>query len=140
MTGILVALTQGNVALVRSAYRAFSECDAKTLRDLVTTDFVLDASPATDGRRHEGPEAVEEIFQSIRERWADFRLDPLEFYEAGECVLVLGTLVARDHDRKPFASVAGQVWTLRDGKLAGLQAFLSSEEAIRAAGLTRLLT
>jgi ketosteroid isomerase-like protein len=128
------------VALVRSAYRAFSDWDAETLRNLVTTDFVLDASPATDGRRHEGPEAVKEIFQSIRERWVDFRLDPLEFYEAGECVLVLGTLVARAHDRKPFASVAGQVWTLRDGKVSAMQAFLSSEEAIRAAGLTRLLT
>ena len=39
-----------------------------------------------------------------------------------------------------LASVAGQVWTVREGKLASMQAFLSSEEAIRAAGLTRLLT
>jgi ketosteroid isomerase-like protein len=128
------------VALVRSAYRAFNGWDAETLSGLVTTDFVLDASTATDGRRHEGPEAFAEIFESIRERWADFRLDPLEFYEAGERVLVLGTLVARGHDRQPFASVAGQVWTLRDGKVSAMQAFLSSEEAIRAAGLTRLLT
>lgn len=133
-------MTQGNVALVRSAYRAFSEWDAETLRSLATADFVLDASSATDGQRHQGPEAFEEVFQAIREHWADFRLDPLEFYEAGERVLVLGTLVARAHDRKPFASVSGQVWTLRDGKVAAMQAFLSSEEAIRAAGLTRLLT
>ena len=128
------------MALVRSAYRAFNEWDAETLKGLATTDFVLEASSATDGQRHEGPKAFEEIFQSIRERWADFRLDPLEFYEAGERVLVLGTLVARAHDRSPFASVAGQVWTLREGKVAAMQAFLSSEEAIRAAGLTRLLT
>jgi ketosteroid isomerase-like protein len=135
-----VALTQGNLALVRSAYQAFNEWDAETLKSLTTTDFVLDASPATDGRRHEGPDAFDELFQAIRERWADFRLDPLEFYEAGERVLVLGTLLARAHDRKSYASVAGQVWTLRDGKVAAIQAFLSSEEAIREAGLTRLLT
>jgi hypothetical protein len=61
----------------------------------------------------------------MRERWADFRLDPLEFYEAGDRVLVLGTLIARAHNRKPFASVARQVSTLRDGKLASMQAFLS---------------
>jgi ketosteroid isomerase-like protein len=128
------------VALVRSAYRAFNEWDAEVLKNLATTDFVLEASSATDGRRHQGPEAFDEIFETIRERWADFRLDPLEFYEAGERVLVLGTLVARAHDRKPFASVAGQVWTLHDGKISGMQAFLSSEEAIRAAGLTRLLS
>jgi ketosteroid isomerase-like protein len=128
------------VALVRSAYRAFNDWDAETLKSLATTDFVLDASSATDGQRHHGPDAFEEVFRAIRERWVDFRLDPLEFYEAGERVLVLGTLLARAHDRKPFASVAGQVWTVRDGKLASVQAFLSSEEAIRAAGLTRLLT
>jgi ketosteroid isomerase-like protein len=140
LTGILLALTQGNVALVRTAYRAFNEWDVETLNNLATTDFVLEASSATDGQRHQGPGAFDEIFEAIRERWADFRLDPLEFYEAGERVLVLGTLVARDHDRNPFASVAGQVWTLREGKLAALEAFLSSEEAIRAAGLSQLLT
>jgi hypothetical protein len=36
--------------------------------------------------------------------------------------------------------VAGQVWTVKDGKLASMQAYLSSEEAMQAAGLTRLIT
>ena len=133
-------MTQGNVALVRSAYQAFNDRDSEALKGLVTPDFQLDASTATDGAQHHGPDAFEEIFQAIRERWADFRLDPLELYESGDRVLVLGTLLARAHDRKPFASVAGQVWTVRDGKLTAMRAFLSSEEAIRDAGLTRLLT
>jgi ketosteroid isomerase-like protein len=133
-------LTQGNIALVRSAYQAFNDQDAEALKSLAAADFVLEASPATDGVQHHGPEAFEEIFEAIRDRWADFRLDPLEFYEAGDRVLVLGTLVARGHSRKPFASVAGQVWTVKDGKLASMQAFLSSEEAMQAAGLTRLIT
>jgi ketosteroid isomerase-like protein len=133
-------LTQGNVALVRSAYQAFNDRDVETLKSLATPDFVLEASEATDGEQHHGPGAFAEIFGAIRERWEDFRLDPLEFYEAGDRVLVLGTMVGRGHDRKSFASVAGQVWTVRDGKLASMQGFLSSEDAIRAAGLTRLLT
>ena len=48
--------------------------------------------------------------------------------------------MGKSRDDKPLASVAGQVWTLRRGKLASMKAFLSSEEAIREAGLTRLLT
>lgn len=133
-------MTQGNVAIVRRAYQAFNDWDSEALKSLVTPDFQLDASTATDGARHDGPEAFEEIFGSIRERWADFRVDPLEFYESGNRVLVLGTLVARAHNRTPFASVAGQVWTVHDGKLTAMRAFLSSEEAIRDAGLTSLLT
>jgi ketosteroid isomerase-like protein len=133
-------LTHGNVALVRSAYQAFNDQDVEALKSLAAPDFLLDASSATDGGRHRGLDAFDEIFEAIRERWADFRLDPLEFYEAGDRVLVLGTLVARGHSRTPFASVAGQVWTVKDGKLASMQAFLSSEEAMQAAGLTRLIT
>jgi ketosteroid isomerase-like protein len=46
----------------------------------------------------------------------------------------------RETDKDGFASTAGQVWTVRDGKLASMEAFLDSESAIRAAGLTNLLT
>jgi uncharacterized protein len=133
-------LTQGNLAIVRRAYEAFNAGDAETLKDLSTDDFVLKASEATDGAEHRGPAAFAEIFEAINARWQDFRLEPLEFYEAGDRILVLGTIVGKSHAQEGLASVAGQVWTIRDGKLASMQGFLSSEEAIRAAGLTRLLT
>lgn len=43
-------------------------------------------------------------------------------------------------DEDGFASTAGQVWTFEGGKVVSMEAFLDSESAIRAAGLTRLLT
>jgi ketosteroid isomerase-like protein len=131
-------LTQGNVAIVKRAYEAFRNGDAETLKSLTGAGFVLRASDATDGAEHRGPQAFEEILKAIDERWEEFRLEPLEFYDAGDSVLVLGTIVTRGKD-EGFASTAGQLWTLRDGKIVAMQAFLSSEEAIRASGLTRLL-
>jgi ketosteroid isomerase-like protein len=133
-------LTQGNVAIVRRAYDAFRAGDADALAKMTAPDFVLRASSATDGREHHGPEAMGEILQAIRDRWEDFRLEPLEFYEAGNRVLVLGTILTRGKDEEGFASTAGQVWTLEHGKVASMEAYLDSESAIRASGLTSLLT
>lgn len=136
----IVALTQGNVAIVRRAYDAFTAGDVDALKSITTPDFVLRASSATDGQVHYGPKAMEEILQAIRDRWEDFRLEPLEFYDGGNCVLVLGTILTRGKDHDGFASTAGQVWTLKDGKVASLEAYLDSDDAIRASGLTSLLT
>ncbi len=89
---------------------------------------------------HHGPEGIGEIFQAIRDRWREFRFEPLEFYEAGNRVLVLGTMLTKGKNEDGIASTAGQVWTLEDGKVVSVEAYLDTESAIRAAGLTRLLT
>jgi ketosteroid isomerase-like protein len=128
------------VEIVRRAYVAFEQGDAETLRSLAAPDFVLRASPATDDKVHYGPEAMFEVYQAVHERWEDFRLEPLEFYDAGNRVLVLGTLVTKSRDGEGLTSTVGQVWTLDEGKVVLMEAYLDSGEAIRAAGLDRLLT
>jgi ketosteroid isomerase-like protein len=110
------------------------------MKRIATTDFVMKTSSATDGTEHHGPLAIEEIAQVITARWDEFRLEPLEFYCEGDRVLVLGTLVTKGRDDESLASTVGQVWTLEDGKVTRVEGFLDSEEAIRASGLTRLLT
>jgi ketosteroid isomerase-like protein len=107
---------------------------------MTTPDLVLRASPATDGKVHHGPEGIGEIFQAIRDRWREFHFEPLEFYIAGKRVLVLGTIVTKGKNDDGFASTAGQIWTLEDDKVASVEAFLDTDSAIRAAGLTRLLS
>ena len=133
-------LTEGNVAIVRRAYEAVDARDVDELKAMTTPDLVLRASPAIDGKVHHGPEGIGEIFQAIHDRWREFRFEPLEFYEAGNRVLVLGTMLTKGKEEDGFASTAGQVWTLEDGKVVSVEAYLDTESAIRAAGLTRLLT
>jgi ketosteroid isomerase-like protein len=133
-------LTQGNVAIVRRAYEAIDARDVDKLKTMTTPDLVLRASAATDGKVHHGHEGIGEVFQAIRDRWQEFRVQALEFYDAGNRVLVLGTILTKGKNEDGIASTAGQVWTLEDGKVASVEAFLDTESAIRAAGLTRLLT
>ena len=135
-----MVLTPGNIAIVRRAYEAIQSRDVDKLKTMTTPDLVLRASPATDGKVHHGPEGIGEVFQAIRDRWQEFRVQALEFYDGGNRVLVLGTILTKGKDEEGFASTAGQVWTLRDGKVTAVEAYLDSESAIRAAGLTRLLT
>lgn len=126
--------------IVRRAYDAFRAGDVDLLMSLASDDFVLRTSSAVDDAEHHGPQAMREVMEVIRGRWDDFRLEPLEFYDAGNRVLVLGTLITKGHGDEGFASTAGQVWTLKDGQITAMDAFLDTEEAIRASGLTRLLT
>ena len=133
-------LTQGNAAIVRRAYEAVDARDVDELKAMTTPDLVLRASPAVDGKVHHGPEGIGEIFQAISDRWQEFRFQALEFYEAGNRVLVLGTILTKGKNEDGIASTAGQVWTLEDGKVVAVEAYLDTESAIRAAGLTRLLT
>jgi ketosteroid isomerase-like protein len=133
-------LTQGNIGIVRRAYEALRAGDLDELKTITSPDLVLRTSSATDGKVHQGPEAVEEVLEVINERWQEFRAEPLEFYDAGNRVLVLGTIVTKGRNEDGFASTAGQIWTLVDGKVVEVAGFLDSEAAIRAAGLTSLLT
>jgi ketosteroid isomerase-like protein len=133
-------LTEGNTAIVRRAYEAVQARDVDELKAMTTPDFILRASPATDGKVHHGPDGIGEVFQAIRDRWQEFRVQALEFYEAGNRVLVLGTILTKGKNEDGIASTAGQVWTLEDGKIVSVEAYLDTESAIRAAGLTRLLT
>jgi ketosteroid isomerase-like protein len=128
-----------NIAIVRGAYDAFEKGELGYMKSISTPDFVMKTSAATDDGEHYGPEAIEEISRVINARWDEFRLEPLEFYYAGDRVLVLGTLVTKGSE-EGLASTVGQIWTLKDGKVTSVEGFLDSEEAIRAAGLTRLLT
>lgn len=135
----LMFVAPDNVAIVRGAYAAFENGELEYMKSIAAPDFVMKTSSATDGTEHYGPEAIEEISLVISARWDEFRLEPLEFYDEGDRVLVLGTLVTKSSE-EGLASTVGQLWTLQDGKVTSVVGFLDGEEAIRASGLTQLLT
>ena len=63
-------------------------------------------------------------------------MDPEEFREVGDKVVVLGRLRARSRASGMDVDVPmGFVWTLRDGKAVHGRTFSDQAEALRAAGL-----
>lgn len=107
---------------------------------------LFDEFIVTDMRQHRVPglrdialgrEQAVEAFHSYWRSWDDYEIDPVEFIDAGQSVVVIvrergvgkgsGVPVERDHF---------QVWTFRRRKLVRWEAFATREAALEAAGLS----
>jgi ketosteroid isomerase-like protein len=131
-------MSQENVDAVRALFVAFAD------RDLDAAARVLDPKveirPAIVG----GPEGIVyrglpgngEFWADIDATWAEFRIEPEEFRDLGERVLVLGRAFARGREsgvavNEPAAWIA----ELHEAKIVGFWSFSSRAEALKAAGL-----
>jgi ketosteroid isomerase-like protein len=81
-----------NVDTAKTAYRAFSSGDMAALKEPWSQDVVFWSSDAAKpgGERH-GVDEVMRLFGEIPEHWTTFDVEPAEFIDAGEYVVVLGT-------------------------------------------------
>jgi ketosteroid isomerase-like protein len=129
-------MSQENVEIVRTAIEAFNRGD----NDGVVADFAPDCE--LDLSRAPGPvhgvyprdqfwEAVDELVGI----WASVRIEPHEFIEAGEQVVVPWTA----HFLRPdgIEVRAGPTWTftIRDGAIEHICMYQERQEALEAAGL-----
>jgi ketosteroid isomerase-like protein len=75
-----------------------------------------------------------EAFPGLLGEFPDWRVEPQEFVEAGDAILVrnLGTATGRKSGvpvRQPFT----QVWTFRDGRPILIREYLDHREVLEAA-------
>lgn len=107
-----------NVDTARSAYEAFGRGDLAALQD----DFAEDAVWVTSdelplGGETRGREAIIANFAQIPNYWSSFSVEPSEFIDAGDTVVVLGTQRA-SNDNGSFESPFVHVMKYdSDGKL-----------------------
>jgi ketosteroid isomerase-like protein len=131
------ATSQANVEIVRSIYEAFARRDRVTPFELYATDIEWDVTGVElEGVVYHGHEGVRSSFRSLLAEFRDFDFQPLEFTPFADHVLV----TVQEHgvgrgsgvvvERREYA-----VWTLRDGLVLRMRAFLDHGEALRAAGL-----
>jgi uncharacterized protein len=98
-----------NVDTARAAYDAFGRGDLAALQD----DFAEDAVWVTSdelplGGETHGREAIMANFAQIPNYWSSFSVEPEEFIDAGECVVVRGTQRAANDNgsfESPFVHV-----------------------------------
>lgn len=98
-----------NVDTARAAYEAFGRGDLEALKE----DFAEDAVWVTSdelplGGETRGRDAILANFAQIPNYWSSFGVDPKEFIDAGEYVIVLGTQSAGNDSgsfEAPFAHV-----------------------------------
>jgi ketosteroid isomerase-like protein len=142
-------MSQENVETVRRAFEIFNHYGETDLsrdeRDaafdayaaLATTDFVYVEPPEWPGAGvHEGLDEYRQVLEGFFEALSQMTAEIEETFDAGDKVVVFvrwrarGTSSGAELEMRP-----GQVFTLRDGRIAKQEVYLDREEALEAAGL-----
>ena len=127
-------MSQENVEIVRSGYEHF----AATGKTRAHPDLVWDVSNLgwPDQQVYSGCEGADQFMAEWRAAWDDWEMEPAEFLDAGERVVVIVNQRGRSKATGiPVEMRFAQVWTLRNGQGIKMELYASVEEALDAAGL-----
>jgi ketosteroid isomerase-like protein len=124
-----------DVAVVKAVFAAFAERDLEGVLDAI--DPEMEFTPVTAdlaGRTgpYRGHEGMREYFRDVATIWEDLRLQPREFRELGDSILVTGRVTARSPSRIVDGST-GWVFRVRDGRVVYGRVYASAGDAERAA-------
>jgi uncharacterized protein len=130
-------MSQENVEIVRAIHEGWARGDFAVGADLLAPDFEWHQFPrAVEPGTRRGPE-VEDAFRRMFEIYEDMRVDPREFIEADNQVVVVGRAFATARGSgMPLDIQVAFVWTVRDGKLVRNEVFTDRREALETAGLS----
>jgi ketosteroid isomerase-like protein len=119
-------VSQEDIERLRSAYRAFNEGGGiEAIVERLAPEFqVRDRESSPDRETRLGKEGVKQLFDSYMEAFDALRLEPEEFIDAGDQIVV--SLHQRARGKGSGAEVVGRVahvWTMRGDEVIGLRIF-----------------
>lgn len=124
----------GDASVVRSVYEAFASADVEGIIDALADDVVLEDPDLPGGGIFSGVDSVLGFLRQWGDTFDELTVELEELIDAGD-----GRVVAVVHQKgvsKTGVAVEmhdAHVWTVRDGKVARIQMFLSREAALAAA-------
>ncbi len=129
-------MSQENVELVKVIHDGWSQGDFSVGAEHLTADFRWQqhAEAVEPGSRSGA--AIGDTFRNIFAVYDDYRIEPGEFIDAGDKVVVAVRIRATAKvSRIDVDQRFNLVWSTREGKLAGIEVFTDRDEALEAAGL-----
>ena len=106
-----------NAETIRGAYEAFGRQDIPGVLERFDGEIEWDVPKALpNGGVHRGPDAVAEFFGGLPEAYAELRVEPDEYLDAGDRVVVRGHHRGRGQNGVEFEARFVHTWTLSDGK------------------------
>jgi ketosteroid isomerase-like protein len=134
-------MSQENVETLRRCFAVVNERGVEAavefFAEMLDADFVIDeAMDVPDSASYRGKDAFIANMSKLGEAFDELRIEPLEFIDLGEKLIVVVSMAGRGrasdaHVQTTFA----QLWSLRNGKAAGLRDFATKVEALKAVGL-----
>jgi ketosteroid isomerase-like protein len=129
-------MSRENVEIVRAAINAYNRGDWQTALKYAASDAEFDLSRAV-GPQHGvfGLDQTQQFWRDLADSWESVQIEPHDFIEAGENVVVPWTAHMRGRDGIEVSSRVTWVWTIRDGAILRLSMYHELEEALEAVGL-----
>jgi ketosteroid isomerase-like protein len=129
-------MSQENVEIVRAWYDAYNREDWDAMLKDAAPGFEVDFSRAVGPWRGVfGLDQIRRAWEEFGETWESTRLEPHEFIEAGDLVVVPGTQHVKGRGGIEVSSRAAFVWTIRNGAIERMVMYQDKEDALDAAGL-----
>ena len=126
-------MSQENVEVVREIYRLWEGGDFSS-SEWADPDIEFVSGAGPEEAVHRGIEAMAEAWREWLSAWEDFKVEPREFIEAGDDVLVLTEFRGRGKASgiSVDAMPGGSLLTFRDGKVVRLATYTDRAKALEA--------
>lgn len=125
----------GNAEAAKNAYEAFSKGDVETLKEGMAEDAEWQTSDELPlGGVTHGRDAIMENFSQIPNYWSSFSVEPSEFIDAGNKVIVRGTQRATGEGGSFEAPFLHLLEYSDDGRLVRGEFHADSAKALKALG------
>jgi uncharacterized protein len=132
-------MSRENVEIVRRMFEAFQRQEWGQAVELVDPDIELHGTAAglTEGSVAHGLEGIRQVFeQDDAEAWDESRLEPEEFIDAGDRVVVLLHEFRRGRGSGvEIESYTAALFEIRDGHVIRVQGYMDRQAALEAVGL-----
>jgi ketosteroid isomerase-like protein len=130
-------MSQENVEVVRRAFAAWNAGDMDAFRELHDPDVILQTVQEwPEPGPHVGREAVMRFIEQLRDAWEADTLEPTsDFNHAADRVAVRFIWRGVGHGPQSSMEFTG-VFTVRNGRIHGIEFFWSHADALEAAGLS----
>jgi len=120
-----------NVDTARSAYEAFGRGDLEALKGMLSEDSTWYTSEELPlGGETQGRDAIIGDFAQIPNYWSSFSVEPEEFIDAGDWVVVRGTQKA-GNDSGSFEAPFAHLMKIADGMVLRGEFYSDSAKAAK---------
>ena len=129
-------MSQENIDLVRRGYEHFARTGEPD-ESIYTPDVEWHSAAEDPGTEvFHGVEGVRQLITEVQEDIEDFRTEPFEYLDGGDCVVA--GLIHRGRGRGSSAEVEMREWNvflIREGRIASVHEYREREDALKAAKL-----
>lgn len=130
-------MSSENVRIVEAAIEGLNRKEWDSVFALATPDFVMDMSRGLGpGRGVYSRDQAQAFAEDLAGLWESIRIEPREFIEAGDHVVVPYAVHSRGREGIEVTAHPTFVWTVRDGAVERVELYQEREDALEAVGLS----